>query len=427
MDLNNTNSHILIYGAHLVALECYRELCRRVGTDKVVGFAVSDMKDNPSELAGLPVKSISEYTEYAGKCKVVIAMPQKYHEAVEEGARELGFDDFRRISLEEMSEIKGERLVSECAPKLPFKLSKSSNDPSWLDAYADGAAGNIRCKYPTLFYLDDETSVLKSSELYDAFQKELGGIQEITDSAETHDVVSDTMKIYMVFGENEIDFVEKTIFEPWVCPLQINSHNASRKIGDRHDDEVEDSLSDRNNYLAEMTGAYWVWKKGDGRKYKGLCHYRRHFVLKPGRIATACDTDTDVIFSTPRFVPGGIRGMFTAETPVKEAVVENMLKALEKCAPNDRREFEEYLDNRLYFPNNMVIAKSELYDEYCEWIFPILLRMHETDIETGYGHENDRHIAYAAELLTSYYFIKRKNEMKIKYTDYKFYEGTELT
>ena len=78
------------------------------------------------------------------------------------------------------------------------------------------------------------------------------------------------------------------------------------------------------------------------------------------------------------------------------------------------------MEQCLYCPNNMVIAKSEIYDAYCEWIFPILFRMEEMDEEKGYGHKGDRHIAYAAEILTSYYFARHKDEYFIAVTDYSF-------
>ena len=47
--------------------------------------------------------------------------------------------------------------------------------------------------------------------------------------------------------------------------------------------------------------------------------------------------------------------------------------------------------------------------------------MMEIDQETGYKHETDRHVAYAAELLTSYFFSVHKEEYCVAVTDYKFY------
>lgn len=47
---------LIIYGAHLVALECARWIIQNGERKKLVGFAVTDMTGNPDELAGFPVK-----------------------------------------------------------------------------------------------------------------------------------------------------------------------------------------------------------------------------------------------------------------------------------------------------------------------------------------------------------------------------------
>ena len=112
--------------------------------------------------------------------------------------------------------------------------------------------------------------------------------------------------------------------------------------------------------------------------------------------------------------------MFIVETPVKRPVLESIYTAMDRLECGDRQGFSEYLDGCFYFPNNMVVAKAELYDDYCRWVFPILMGMLEVDAETGYGHECDRHIAYAAELLTSYYFARKQDKLKLVVTDYKF-------
>lgn len=112
--------------------------------------------------------------------------------------------------------------------------------------------------------------------------------------------------------------------------------------------------------------------------------------------------------------------MFLEETPVKSRVFESMLFAVSELYGDERDKLEAYLDSRFYYPNNMVVAKKNIYDRYCSWVFPILFHMHRSDLENGYGHETDRHIAYAAELLTSYYFVKNKKRYQIAVTDYTF-------
>lgn len=416
---------ILIYGAHLVALECYRHLCRCGCGNRVIGFAVSDMQDNPDELEGKPVKSIRDYIEYADKCTVVIAMPLKYHDVVENVARNLGFSDFERIGLEDMSALKGDWIISDCSSLLPFVLQKSSNDLSWLDAYSDSTVEKARFKFPTLYHLDIK-EMLSESRLYsELYEAELEGLSELTSYSDR--VVSTSnaehiLNVFMVVDTTSLENVAKRNVDPWIKPLLVGSVGSDSPEGYSRDDEYEGNLADRNPIFAEMTGAHWIWKMAHNSEYKGLCHYRRFFDIAKGDILRLKEDAIDALLTTPRFAPGGIRGMFIAETPVKEYVIKTLLDSVKEVSPIDREEFDSYLDKCFYFPNNMVIAKSDLYDEYCKWIFPILLRMCDIDNETGYGHSGDRHIAYAAELLTSYFFIKRKHELKIVYTDYIFKE-----
>ena len=418
----------MLYGAHLVALECYRDICALGIGDRVIGFAVTDMEGNPSEIEGKPVRAIDAYVEFANNCLVIIAMPVKYHDSVERHARELGFNDFKPIPLEQMSEIKGERLISSYGGTLPYTVKKSSNDPTWLDLYADGLWGIIRCKYPTLFYLNEVEMIRLSADLYKKYcicLEHIADIKSLTDTGKKKEKnilnPKECFQIYMAIDKSVSVLSPELHIDPWVKPLHVGSRNEKSDYDKVFDDEWMDSLTDRNGFLAEMTGAYWIWKQSKKTEYKGLCHYRRHFVLSEDDVVLIHNASVDVILSTPRFVPGGMHKMFEVETPVKKEVFENLFSAIDDVALNDREEFERYIETPFYFPNNMVVAKSEIYDEYCAWIFPILLRMIEIDLETGYGHANDRHIAYAAELLTSYYFVKRKGELKIFFTDYKFY------
>ena len=143
--------------------------------------------------------------------------------------------------------------------------------------------------------------------------------------------------------------------------------------------------------------------------------------MSEGEIMSLERNGIDVILTTPRYVPGGLKEMFLAETPVKEPVYQHMIKAVEECHIKDKDGFSNYMRECLYCPNNMVAARSEIYDAYCEWVFPILFRMLEIDKATGYNHTQDRHIAYAAELLTSYFFVKNREKYCMAAVDYKFY------
>lgn len=418
-----TEGKIIIYGAHLVALEVARWLSEEGRAADILGFAVTSMEGNPSRLEGLEVKEIDDYAKTGTDATILIAVPVKYHKEIETHVRALGFTRSHGIGLEELSQKKGQSFIKESEKKtdLGFALKESEYDTSWLDM----DFGDVCCKFPTLFYKRKE-EVWKAarsfggSETYIEMAMMSQSVHTLLETpVDGENTPAKVMQIYMAFGEGEAERVKQMKLPGFVTPMQVGCKWAKHRYGTCFDDEG-DSVSEHNRNLAEMTAAYAIWKHQKGVRYKGLCHYRRHFVLTERDVMKLEKNEIDVLLTTPRYVPYGIRNMFLAETPVKEPVFEMMLRAIKESHPGDLQEFEAYMERDYYFPNNMVVAKSEIYDRYCEWTFPILLRMLVLDEETGYGHGTDRHIAYAAELLTSFYFVKNRNNYRIAVTDYKF-------
>lgn len=427
--LDGIHGKILIYGAHLVALECCRFLIDNGKEDDIVGFAVTDKDENPVELDGFQVKEISEYTEYSQTVTVMIAMPEKYHQVVESYARSKGFRYFVKVNLEEMSVLKGRQLILEQRkfPEKSFVLEESSYDKTWLNIRETGDEDGRYYKFPTLFYKSkkDIFREVRKNSLQEAYKETLGEYRSLRkisgDSrAELSEPIEDIIRIYMAFSKGDSAKMAMDVFDSWICPLQLGGRSSEKEISCLYDD-VGESIADKNSIFAEMTGAYWIWKNISGTAYKGLCHYRRHFIISENEIRVLKESGIDVVLTMPRYVPYGIGSMFLAETPVKEKVFEVMFQAVRECIPEDEELLEAYLKACFYYPNNMVIAKNDIYQAYCEWIFQILFRMLEIETQNGYGHGNDRHIAYAAELLTSFYFAKNKDNYQIAVTDYRFY------
>ena len=414
---------IIIYGAHLVAMEVARWLKEEGLAENILGFAVTDTEGNPECVEGVEVRRIEAYVPEHIDAVILIAAPAKYHNEIEETCKKHGFTMCYRIGLETFSEVKGCGLIQESKEKMPagFELKESTCDTSWLDLCVD----DVYCKFPTLFYRnkDDVWSALKDWQKSQAYTDicRMGEDIHKLSAPETYDVdmISETMQIYMAFGEGEIKRVKEMDIPAWVQPLQVGCAWTEERYGNCFDDEG-DSLAKYNRNLAEMTAAYAVWKNQKGARYKGLCHYRRHFVLTEQEVMAADQNGIDVILTIPRYVPFGIKSMFLAETPVKEPVYEMMLQTIKECHKEDVDAFCEYMDECFYYPNNMVVARANIYDDYCEWIFPVLMRMLELDKETGYGHETDRHVAYAAELLTSFYFVKNRERYRVAVTEYRF-------
>ena len=118
-------------------------------------------------------------------------------------------------------------------------------------------------------------------------------------------------------------------------------------------DEMGDNISALNRNLAELTVSYWAWKNGIDSKYKGLCHYRRKFSLSSNDLYLMHAGCYDAIITTPRYVPGGIKDMFIAETPVNEYVMVAMMNCINQIYPDEAEAFTLFLNEEFYCPNNM--------------------------------------------------------------------------
>lgn len=413
---------IIIYGAHLVASELYRYIFKDGLNDKFIGFAVTSKDGNPNKIEGQPVKELTEY-ESNKNIVILVAMPKKYHDEVINYARKTGFSEFICIAQEDMEILKGEWILKNFSNE-KYCIYEDEFDKSWLNIVFKNIDISPKCrhyKFPTLYYMssDDIKNSLYKFNFIEDYKRNFGEYRNIHNIKPCTSDVNVSLKIYMVFSQWDNGDNQKKEYPDWIVPIQAGSAIADVKIGTVRDD-VGENISFMNRNFAELTAAYWIWKNDKESVYKGICHYRRHFVLSKEEKTNLLDNNVDVILTTPRYVPGGIKQMFLNETPVKLPVLENLLLSLKKIYPEESECFEKYINEVLYVPNNMVVAKNHIYDSYCEWLFPILFDMFENDKKLKYGHENDRHIAYAAEILTSYYFAVNNKKFNIYHTDYRF-------
>lgn len=417
------NQKVIIYGAHLIAVELYRFLSSHLKKWEFLGFAVTSLADNPNTIETYSVQEFQEYQ--AGKDTfILIAMPQKYHLTVSDFVKSRGFQKVICISQSDMEAFKSFYLLKK-NPLFSAKgyfLSEDESDKSWLNIQKKEKA-ELYFKFPTLYYrnLDDVIQKLERQNLPELYEQCFGIYRRLDSlyakNGQAPQTRPELLNIYMVFSQWDNGKRNTKKLPEWVVPIQAGSCLTEEK-SNAILDETGESISDKNRSLAELTAAYWIWKNDAHSVYKGLCHYRRHFVITEEEIQVLEQNEVEVILPIPRYAPGGVGKMFLAETPVKKVVYENMIQAVNELYPNEENALDEYLNQEFYVPNNMVIAKNEIYNQYCEWLFPILFRMLELDQEMNYGHETDRHAAYAAELLTSFYFSKMKLNQYV--TNYKY-------
>ncbi len=175
-------------------------------------------------------------------------------------------------------------------------------------------------------------------------------------------------------------------------------------------DDVGESISEKNPTYCELTGLYWMWKNSSA-KVKGLCHYRRflakhYYGMKPqNEVFTAEEltkifSEYDVMLPRPKYKyhKSKVNHWYPTVEELEQDVSYSRLKKAVKSVHSDcMRNLEDvYRDDKLSFCNVM-IARADVFDSYCEWLFPIgtALEKQYSDI----GGVPPREFAFVSEWL----------------------------
>lgn len=179
------------------------------------------------------------------------------------------------------------------------------------------------------------------------------------------------------------------------------------------DDDGMDHISFENPVYNELTAQYYMWKNINSYEYYGLCHYRRYF-----NFSEKCSKYPRIPAISLKNVKKERYG-WTEDTMNKLLERYDVLVArMEPDAPlnysgiydfhksfgDDKRDdlimecismlCPEYMeDARAYFAQNekhmfnMFIMRSDIFHEYCEWLFK-LLDLYESRLKIVFWGEN---------------------------------------
>lgn len=183
-------------------------------------------------------------------------------------------------------------------------------------------------------------------------------------------------------------------------------------------DNTGDNISEKNASMNELDVLYWGWKnvKAD---VKGLCHHRRYIGKKRGdrnydNLLSVDDINNflknnDVIVPTRRrfYIMSAYSHYINSKARMKE-IHKRDLATIRDIVIENCPDYVEALDN-VYnsysaYMLNMFIAKSDLYDAYCEWLFPIIFEFEERIKE--YRTNMDRCCGAMGEFLMGVFFLK---------------------
>lgn len=178
-------------------------------------------------------------------------------------------------------------------------------------------------------------------------------------------------------------------------------------------DNVGENISSKNRQYCEMTGTYWVWKN-TRNKWKGIEHYRRHLLIEPKML----EEEVDVIMPFPYMCYPNTISQFRRF--VSEPVLLCLLKALQDIHPDEYEEYRRIMYGRFQYTYNLVVAREEVFDAYCEWFFNITAYIEKMAGEVPEIKET-RALSYIAEVLTNLYFMYNSKNLNIRHVEKGIY------
>lgn len=243
-------------------------------------------------------------------------------------------------------------------------------------------------------------------------------------------------------------------------PIQVGAALSAKRIeGFLHDDEGE-NISAKNKRYCELTAQYWAWKHCDA-DYIGFMHYRRYFSFSEDKLHA--DAFNNVWYET-------VRGAHERDLCLQEEEIRRIVEScdivvpyemdLNTCGSNANTVYKHYATSpahsikdydfccdyiRVYYPDyisaleeynassrayflNMYVMRRELFQGYCEWLFPILDAF---DLQRDYTNDSvaeKRTPGFLAERLFGVWFtqlLKKSPTLRVRYAQTSFVRNTE--
>jgi len=212
--------------------------------------------------------------------------------------------------------------------------------------------------------------------------------------------------------------------------IGVGNQNTKLSLTDR----PGDSISEVNPYFSELTAMYWIWKnyKCSPEEIVGLVHYRRFLVsgilsmltkepIPFPDIETALSRSEIITPEPVRLMPS-IYDNYLSGHNVDDLDMALSIAERNDCVPSGY--YSELLKSRNRGSIcNVLMCRKRLFDEYCEWLFGILIPAFElikTEGRTGY---QKRVFGFISERLFNVWLIKntiKQSHFPMIRTDFSF-------
>lgn len=350
------NKRFFIFGAGIVATTVYTAL-KELYNCVPKAFVVTDTNYNPTEIDGIQVLGLSEIDASDRTCLYVIATVVVHHVSIVASLQQAGIDEHQMIFVN--NDVEGQLLE---------QFYRNSKELITFVELQENIKGNTSSEHP--------------------------------------------LDITMLQAKSHVDKPLKSTYTipEYIQPIQVGAALTDNVIADIRDNSGS-NISAKNRNYCELTATYHAWKHCKA-KYKGLCHYRRIFDISQEQLNVVLteNPDVDVILPYPTVFYPDIKKQHAY--CINDTDWNAMLQALQEVAPDYYAAFEDVFSERYFYNYNMLIAKEEVFDDYSHFMFSVLERVEELTTPKGWERA-DRFAGYIGENLTTLYFRKNRDKLKI--------------
>lgn len=257
-----------------------------------------------------------------------------------------------------------------------------------------------------LYPLTQEREYALMSTYFDAIGR-FPKAESIGIESEEQDLV-----LYEVRNHRDVPLQREVPLKAYEQPIQAGRGIAEKEVAPLGD-HTGQSISHKNRQYCEMTAVYWIWKNTQ-HAWKGIEHYRRHMLITPAMLTE----EVDVLMPYPYICYPDTTAQLLRF--IKPEILAIMKEVLKRQHPQQYDAYMQILYGRYQYTYNLVCARREVFDAYCQWFFAITEEM-----ET-YGQEvpellNTRALSYVAEALTNIYFMSNQKQLRIRHVQREIY------
>lgn len=341
-----------IYGAGIIAYGAYRAV-KELYHIRIRCFLVTGGEGQPGQIDGVPVMVLSEAPRGVAKGLIIVATPEEYHKDIIQSLKEN--------------------------------------------------------KYDSYFLLDSHEEYI----LMGRYLKKVKGVRLIEDCRiNGKPDKPDNIGIYMAVSHRDKPLAGDYQEMPWVKKIQAGAALTDSRIVELTD-EGDDSLSMQNPLYCELSASYHIWKHNTF-DVTGLFHYRRTLNVTEEQLHLLEIKRVDVLLPLPFVCYPDASGQYGRYLMPED--IQAMYQVLQECEPDNMTEIEGILKSPYLYNYNILIARREVFDDYCGWIFPLLKKIKDR-CEREDRERLPRYVGRIGEVLTSLYFMMNKRKWQIAHAE----------